>query len=193
MVNSIGEIIMPRLTPITKREQVSGDALIAFDAIIESRGRINGPQSMHMYAPEVARWSTALSDSLRFNSGLSVHDTELATITAAREMDCEYIWAAHATAALKAGVRPEAIEIVANEESMDGLTKEEAVIVRYGREMLGDHKLSQEAFDAALDQFGEAKTIVLGALMGFYSMISCTLIATDMKPAEGTPVLPKRV
>ena len=27
---------MPRLTPITKREQVSGDALTAFDAIIES-------------------------------------------------------------------------------------------------------------------------------------------------------------
>ena len=33
---------MPRLTPITKREQVSGDALTAFDAIIESRNSING-------------------------------------------------------------------------------------------------------------------------------------------------------
>ena len=32
---------MPRLTPITKREQVSGDALTAFDAIIEFRGSIN--------------------------------------------------------------------------------------------------------------------------------------------------------
>ncbi len=31
---------MPRLTPITKREQVSGDGLIAFDAIIDSRGSI---------------------------------------------------------------------------------------------------------------------------------------------------------
>ncbi len=184
---------MTRLIPITKREQVSGDALIAFDAIIESRGRINGPQSMRMYAPEVARRSNALSDFLRFNSGLSAHDTELATITVAREMDCEYVWGAHAPAALKVGVRPEAIEIIANEESLDGLTKEEAVIVRYGREMIGDHKLSQEAFDAALNQYGEAKTITLGALMGFYSMISCTLIATDMKPAEGTPVLPKRI
>ncbi len=183
---------MPRLTPITKREQVSGEGLIAFDAIIESRGSINGPQSMHMYAPEIARWSTALNDALRFNSALSDHDTELAIITAAREMDCEYVWAAHAAAALKAGVRPEAIEIVGNEESLDGLSKEEAVIVRYGREVLGDHKLSQEAFDAALDQFGEAETIVLGALMGYYLMICCTLIATDMKPADGTPVLPKR-
>lgn len=149
---------MPRLTPITKREQVSGDDLTAFDAIIESRGRINGPQSMHMYAPEIARWSTALSDALRFKSDLSDHDTELAIITAAREMDCEYVWASHATAALKSGVRPEAVEIVGTRGSLDGLTKEEAAIVRYGREVIGDHKLSQEAFDAALSQFGESKT-----------------------------------
>jgi len=181
---------MPRLTPITEREQVSGDALVAFDAIIESRGSINGPQSMHMYAPAIARWSTALNDALRFNSNLSDHDTELAIMTAAREMDCEYVWAAHAAAGLKAGVRPEALDIVGNKRSLDGLSKEEAVIVRYGREVIGDHKLSQEAYDAALEQFGATDIIVLGALMGYYLMISCTLIATDMRPAEGTPVLP---
>ena len=183
---------MPRLTPITERDQVSGDALVAFDAIIESRGRINGPQSMHMYAPEVARWSTALSDALRFNTDLSDHDTELAIITTAREMDCDYVWSGHSQAALKAGVRPEAVDIVANFGSLDGLTENEAVIVRFGREVVGDHKLSQEAFDAAVNQFGEANTIVLGALMGHYTMMSCTLIATDTQPAEGAPVLPKR-
>ncbi len=133
---------MPRLTPITKREQVSGDALIAFDAIIESRGSINGPQSMQMYAPGVARWSTVLNDALRFDAVLSDHDTELAIITDAREMDCEYVWASHAVAALKAGVRQEAIDIVANDKSLDGLTKEEAVIVRYGREVMGAQAIS---------------------------------------------------
>ena len=91
---------------------------------------------------------------------------------------------------MKAGIRPEAIDIVGNKESLDGLTKEESVIVRYGREVIGDHKLSQEAYDAALEQFGAADIIVLGALMGYYLMISCTLIATDMRPANGTPLLP---
>lgn len=42
---------MPRLTPIPKREQVSGGSLIAFEAIIKSRGTINAPQSMHTYVP----------------------------------------------------------------------------------------------------------------------------------------------
>jgi alkylhydroperoxidase family enzyme len=107
-------------------------------------------------------------------------------------MDCDYVWSGHSRAALRAGVRPEAIDIVANRGSLDGLTEEEAVIVRFGREVIGDHKLTQEAFDAAIAQFGETNTIVLGALMGHYTMMSCTLIATDYQPAEGTPVLPKR-
>lgn len=183
---------MPRLTPITRRGQVSDDGLEAFDAIIVSRGSINAPQSMHMYVPEVARCSNALSDSLRYRSHLSDHDTELAIITAAREMDCDYVWSSHSRAAARAGVRPEAIEIVANFGNLNGLTENEAVIVRFGREVIGEHKLSQEAFDAAVNQFGEANTIVLGALMGHYTMMSCTLIATDTKPDEGAPVLPKR-
>ena len=103
---------MPRLTPITKREQVSGDGVEAYDHIIESRGQINAPQSMHMYVPEIARCSNDLSDSLRYRSHLSDHDTELAIITAAREMDCDYVWSGHSQAALRAGVRQEAVDIV---------------------------------------------------------------------------------
>ncbi len=68
-------------------------------------------------------------------------------------MDCDYVWSGHSRVAFKAGVRPEAIDIVANLGSLDGLTEKEAVIVRFGREVVGDHKLSQEAFDAAVDQF----------------------------------------
>ena len=79
---------MPRLTPITKREQVGQDGLAAFDAIIKSRGAINAPQSMHMYVPEIARCSNDLSDSLRYRYPLFDHDAELAIITAAREMGC---------------------------------------------------------------------------------------------------------
>ena len=108
------------------------------------------------------------------------------------EMDCDYVWSGHSQAALRAGVRQAAVDIVANLGSLDGLTDDEKVIVRFGREVVGDHKLSQEAFDAAADKFGEANTIVLGALMGHYTMMSCTLIATDTQPAEGAPVVPKR-
>ncbi len=85
------------------------------------------------------------------------------------------------------------MEIIANGGSLEGLTEKEAVIVRAGRELMDNHQVSQETFDAALAQFGNANTIVLGALMGYYSFIACTLLATDIKPAAGSPVLPKGV
>ena len=49
-------------------------------------------------------------------------------------------------------------------------------MVRYGRELMDDHKVSQETFDAALANFAEPNTIVLGALMGYYSFIICILL-----------------
>ena len=183
---------MPRLTPITEREQLTGEALLSYDSIVESRGRINGPQSMHMYVPEIAKCSIALSDVLLHGSGLSEHDVELAIITAAREMDCAYVWASHVVSGLKAGLRPEAIDIVANFGNIDELTDGEAIIVQYGREMLGSHNVAQDTFDSAVTTLGNSGTIALGALMGYYSMLSCTLIATDMQPSDGAPVLPSR-
>ena len=71
------------------------------------------------------------------------YDTELAIITAAREKDCVCVWSGHSRAAFKAGARSEAIDIVANLGSLDGLTEKEAVIVRFGREVVGNHKFSQ--------------------------------------------------
>ena len=50
---------MPRLTPITKREQVSGDALTAFDAIIESRSLAGNPDS-----PQTVVFITSIIDAI---------------------------------------------------------------------------------------------------------------------------------
>ena len=183
---------MPRLTPITERTQLSGEALKAFDSIVESRGRINGPQSMHMYVPDIARCSIELSDVLLYKSGLSAHDVELAILVSAREMDCEYVWASHTNSGIKAGVRLEAIEIIGEFKNLDNLTEDEVVIVQYGREVLGSHKVHQATFDKVLARHGESGTIAIGALMGYYAMLSCTLIGTAMEPANQDHPLPKR-
>ena len=75
---------------------------------------------------------------------------------------------------------------------MDDLTEDEAVIVQYGREVLGSHKVDQSTFDRVLARHGESGTIAIGALMGYYAMLSCTLIGTAMEPANQDHPLPKR-
>ena len=104
---------MTRITQITERSQVDSDKQHVFDSIATSRGRVSGPFSVLLNSPEVAGRAAHLGSYIRFESTLTPSQRELAIITTAREFDCAYEWAAHATLAQEAGVREAAIETIA--------------------------------------------------------------------------------
>ncbi len=180
---------MPRLTPITQRDQVAQDGRDSFDEIIASRGRVNAPQSMLLYAPVLSARATAMNDALR--ELLSEADFELAVVAAAREFDIEYVWAAHVPTALRAGVSDATIETVRARGDLAGLSTHERVIVQLAREMVGGHQVSAETFAAARAELGERELMEVIAAMGYYLMIGCILIATDMELPDGAARLPR--
>jgi len=180
---------MPRLTPITQREQVPEDERAAFDEIIASRGRINAPQSMLMYAPQISARASSLNDALR--ELLSEADFEIAVLSAAREFDIDFVWAAHVPPATRAGVSPETIETIRTRGDLSRLSPRERIIVTIGRDLVGKHQLSAEVFEAARGELGERALIEVLAAMGYYVMIGCVLIATDMELPEGAQRLPR--
>ena len=184
---------MPRLSPITTREQVPPAGEDAFDRVIASRGSINAPQSMLMYVPEVSALATAMNDALRFGSSMSDADVELAIIVAAREFDIAYVWSSHAKRAADLGVAPALIEAIATGATLPPTTApREALLVRFGRELVGRHTMDDALFAEARAELGERGVIELAALLGYYLMIGCALIATDYPVAPGAPVLPPR-
>ena len=75
---------MPRLPLLTERDAVPAEARPAFDSIVDSRGTINTPIGLLMYAPEAAVRTVNLGNYLRFDSDLPQAMRELAIITAAR-------------------------------------------------------------------------------------------------------------
>jgi 4-carboxymuconolactone decarboxylase len=181
---------MTRIAEITARAQVSPDAAHIFDAIIASRGGILGPYPMLLHSPELAGRTAHLGSYVRFESTLSAVDRELAVITACREFDCDFAWSAHATMAREAGVREHAIEVVANRASLDSLTRDEAAIVAYGRELLRDKRVSEATFDAARARLGDQGVLELTATIGYYGMLACVLNAFEVTPPPDTPRLP---
>ena len=181
---------MARIRQITTKDEVPADKHAIFDAIATSRGRVSGPFSVLLNSPEVAGRAAHLGAYIRFESTLSPADRELAIITTSREFDCGYEWSAHATLAKEAGVRDEAIDVVANRGDLGALTADEALIVRYGRELFRDHRVSDATFAAAKERFGEQGITELTATMGYYGMLACALNAFEVEPAPGTPALP---
>ena len=181
---------MSRVPQITSRTGVPSDKQHIFDAITSSRGQVSGPFSVLLHSPEVAGRVAHLGAYIRFESTLSPEQRELAIITTSREFDCGYEWSAHAVLAQQAGVRQDAIDVVANRRPLDALTEDEALIVGYGRELLRDHHVSQETFEAARSRFGDQGVTELTATMGYYSMLALVLNTFEVEPAPGTPRLP---
>ena len=181
---------MARITQITERNQVDADKQHIFDAIASSRGRVSGPFSALLNSPEIAGRAAHLGSYIRFESKLTPAQRELAIITTAREFDCAYEWAAHATLAREAGVRESAIESIANGGDLSELTDDEALIVGYGREILREHRVSESTFAAAKAQFGEQGITELTATFGYYSMLACALNAFEVLPSADMPQLP---
>jgi 4-carboxymuconolactone decarboxylase len=145
---------------------------------------------MLLHSPQVAAKVGELGHYLRFDSVLSDADRELAILTAARESNAAIEWAGHVRLGLRVGVRQEAIDAIANRSDLNAFTPEEAVIVDYGRQILREKRVSHQTFDAAHKRFGDRGIVDLTALLGYYTMIACTLNAFEMMPAEGSVKLP---
>ena len=181
---------MPRITPITAREQVAPEHRPIFDAVAEGRGSVRGPFSIMMLSPMFCERVLNLSNFLRFQCSVKPKEAELAIIATAREKDCPYVWAAHVVLARKAGTREEAIAAVRDRKDVGGLAPDERAIVSYVRQLLQSNRVDQPVFDLLKARFGEAWIVELTGVIGHYGLVSGLLNAFEMAPPAGAEPLP---
>ena len=175
---------MARLPELSDRDGVPASGHDAFDEIMESRKGVRGPFAILMHSPEVARRTAHLGAQLRFASTLPDLARELATITAARELDCDYEWAAHARLAAEHGVRREAIEALNEGAELTAFDDEEALVVGFVRDLIHDHRVPDDRFAAARERFGEQGVVELAATAGYYAMLAFSLNALEVMPPD---------
>ncbi len=181
---------MSRVKEIRERGDLPAEHGPIFDEIVAAYdGRVGGPFWVLLHSPEVARRISHTGDYVRHDSPLPADVRELAVIATARELDCLYEWKAHEGGARRAGVREEAIAAVRDHEAPEGLTDDERLVVTYVQELLRNHRVPEETFQAALQRFGLQQLVDLSATIGHYCMLACTLNAFDVRP-DTTPLLP---
>lgn len=180
----------PRITPITRRDQVAEEHRPIFDAIAEGRGSVRGPFSILMASPVLCRRHLDVSNYLRFKSQVKSDSKELAIIATARENDCRYVWAAHAPAARKAAVSDAAVTAVRDRGDLTSLPSAEGDIVDYVRQLLRKNRVAQPLFDRLRDQHSVPWLVELTALVGHYGTVSGILNAFEVAPAPDAEQLP---
>ena len=105
---------------------------------------------------------------------------ELAMLLTAREMDCQFIWNAHAPLGRSWGLGDSLVDNLRDKQPLTSLSPEEKAVVDYGQELFRTRRVSQVVFDAALGRFGEQGLTELTCLMGYYAMLAFNVNAFDV-------------
>ena len=179
--------------PTASRESVPQDQLAAFDELVASRGSVPdiGPVAIMINGPELARRGEHYRAYFRGDEiTLPANVRELAMITTARELDCQFIWNAHSGYARQAGISDKLVNDLRDKKELTGLSDQESAVINYGREFFRTHKVSQATFDAARAQFGTLGLVELTNLMGYYSALAFNINAFDVGLPENLTELP---
>jgi 4-carboxymuconolactone decarboxylase len=179
---------MARLTPITGKNQVDTKDHAAVDAIVQSRGAIQGPFMMFLHCPELARRVADLGAFVRFEGSLDMRVRVLAAMTVARELDAVYVWGAQTGGARRLGV-PDASIAAIREKHSRGIPPEDAQIVEFTRQLMRTHRVDDATTRALRERFGDDGFIQLTGTIGYYSMLSMTVNACELEAGPNAEVL----
>ena len=184
---------MARL-PLASRETSPAGQEATFDEILRG-GPVPqyGPGSVMSHVPEASKHATGLNQYLRNHSSLPLKAAELAMLVAAREMDCQHIWNAHAKSARDAGVPDGVVDAIRDGKDLPALAADESAVIHLGREILRNHQVSRGGYQSALEIFGQQGTIELTLVLGNYTMLAMLIntFEADLLPNRTEPLLQK--
>ena len=184
---------MARL-PLASREAVPESQRAAFDEIVKLLGSVPryGPGSVILHVPHAHQRLMGFNRFLRSESTLPKKLQELAMLVTARELDCQYIWNAHAASARASGVGDDLVDALRDRKEVPKLADDETAVVRFGQEFFRTHRVSRGTFQLALEQLGQQGAIELGLFLGNYASLALLVNSFDvgLPPDRKEPLLP---
>jgi len=190
----INPITLSRLPPITP-----GDLDAEGQKLLAARGEVRpgpGPGHVTIYSPKVAEGFGVVGRALGVPRGegfrFGVRCFQLVVLITAREIDQQYEWSAHEPAGLRAGLEQSVIDVVKYDRDAKGLADRDAMLIRFGRALFREHRVSSDLWAQMVKAFGRQGTIEIMALMADYFTVGFMMNAVDQHlPPERQPLLPE--
>jgi 4-carboxymuconolactone decarboxylase len=177
---------MSRYTPVTSKEAMASDQQHVFDQIMGVFGRIRGPFSMLLHSPKLAEKLLPMVPFAREGTIVDPKLRQIAILTAVRERDANYVWAAQVDVARRVGLPDPVIDVLRAKGDPAHLSPEERDIVQYMRQLMRTNRVEQPVFDALKARHGVQWLVELTAVANFYVALCGLVNVFDVPvPPEG--------
>lgn len=153
---------------------------------------VRGPFVPLIRSPEVMLRAKAMGDHLRFKSALEPRLSEMIILITAREWTQQYEWVAHHDIAIKAGLRKEIADAIADGRRPVGMAEDEEAAYDMSIEIQRTKRVSDPVWNRAVAKFGEQGVIDLLGINGYYTFLAMTMNAARTGLPAGTPEPLKR-
>ena len=159
--------------------------------VLPGRGKdgvVRGPLAFAAYNPGAAKALFDLHNAAVAGS-LDPKYRELSIMVACRETNYSLEWNAHSALGARAGLDAKLIDLVRNNGALTGVDEKDALVIRFGRQMLRDKKVDSATFAKAVELFGRRGTMDMVAVMNTYAVSGYFAIAVDEHMPAGQPDL----
>ena len=148
-----------------------------------------GPFQPLMHSPQVMNQARAMGDHLRYRSAIGNTLSELVILVTAREWSQDYEWSVHEPIAVKAGIRQDVCDAIAEGRRPTGLREDEEIVYEFATELLKNKRVSDRTFERADTRFGKKGVVDLTGIVGYYTFLAMQLNAAQYVPPAGAKVL----
>jgi len=178
-----------RLPTIAPSDYTAEQKQAAADFEAARKVPVFGPFEPLMYSPQVMSQARAMGDYLRYKSAIGTTLSELAILVTAREWTQDYEWYVHQPIALKAGIKPEVADAIADGRRPTGMSDDEDIVYEFSIELHRTKRVSDTTFARAEKRFGKQGVVDLTGINAYYTLLAMQLnMAQYQMPKDGKPL-----
>jgi 4-carboxymuconolactone decarboxylase len=179
----------PPRVPILEEDGLTPPQRALLDSIRSgprgSSTTIRGPFAVFLHAPAFGELAQQLGGYCRFKTDVPPRLSEFAILVTARLWRAQYEWFAHVPQAERAGVKAETIRDLHKGRVPKAAPKDERAIYDFIQELYKTRRVSDKTFARVRSLLGDAATVELVGILGYYSLISMILNVFRMSPPPG--------
>ncbi|MBD3896964.1 carboxymuconolactone decarboxylase family protein [Halomonas sp. ML-15] len=152
-----------------------------YQSVVKTRGNANGPFLAWLHSPGLAAPAQQLGAFCRYDTQLSLVESELLILCVAGRLQCVGEQQIHEPIAVEAGLSEAAVATL-REGGLADLGAPRLVLLQtLARQLLDHNRLDAETFEAARQALGTQVLVEVVGVIGYYALVAMTLNAFDMR------------